>query len=537
MNRIIVIFITVVFPFCVQGAPYDSLRTYLNRMTEMQKFTGTVLLAKGDSVLFFESFGPAVAQGGRMNQNQSQYLIGSVTKTFTATAIMQLFEEEKLSLSDPLSKYVSLFPNAENITIRHLLTHRSGIKSYTDLPDMAQWKYDNLTPAEVIEKVMDTRPGFEPGSMYAYSNSNYVLLGMIIEQVSGENYDEYIEKHILKKAGMPHTGMDYDKASNLSQGITPANGMWIPETLVNPSIPFSAGGLYSSPEDMLSFSRAFFEGDLFENTTTLDAMLNFEDGFYGLGIYADQTDDQLYFGHNGGIDGYSSAWKYYKDSDLHMVILSNSFFSENEQIADAAIHAFLGKPIEFPEKREPVKLGVEKLKKLEGTYEIQRGFNLNVFLEGESLMARATGQNAFELFADNDSSFFAMVSGIEVDFDLSEEGQAEALVLHQAGTDYRAERLEGKRKVIELDLAELEILAGTYELQPGFNLKVFLENGRLYGQATGQNMFELFAESRSEFFSVGTGIEIEFKFDENGEVESLILFQGGGSYNAPKIED
>lgn len=537
MSRIAAIFIAFIFPFCTTGTSFDSLKTYLEEMTEMQKFTGTILLAKGDSVVFFESFGPAVSQGERMNQNDSQYLIGSITKTFTATAIMQLFEENKLSLSDPLSKYVSLFPNAENITIRHLLTHRSGIKSYTDLPDMAEWKYDDLTPAELIEKVMDTRSAFEPGSMYAYSNTNYVLLGMIIEQVSGQDFDKYIKKNILEKASMSDTGMDYDQASNLSQGLTPVDGTWIPENRVNPSIPFSAGGLYSSPEDMLAFSNAFFDGDFFEDQTTLDAMLNFEEGFYGLGVYADQTDDQIYFGHNGGIDGYSSAWKYYKDLDLHMIILSNSFFSENEQVVDAAIHAFLNKPIEFPKKREPVQLEVEKLKKLEGTYEIQRGFNLNVFVEGESLMARATGQNAFELFADNDSSFFAMVSGIEVDFDLDESGQAESLTLHQAGTDYRAERLEGKRKVIELDLAELEILVGTYELQPGFNLDIFLEDGRLYGQATGQNMFELFAESRNQFYSLGTGIEIEFKFDENGETESLILYQGGGSYNAPKIED
>jgi len=517
-----------------QSADFEEFDAYLRKMTEMQKFTGTVLLAEGNSVVFNKAYGPAVASGETPNQTDSEYLIGSITKTFTAVAILQLMEENKLALSDSLSKYVAIFPNADNINVRQLLSHRSGIKSYTDLSDMNQWKYDAITPAEIVEKVMDARPMFEPGEMYSYSNTNYILLGMIIEQVSGQDYSEYINEHILKPHGLEHTGMKYSKATNLSEGLEPKNGAWLPEPKVHPSVPFSAGALYSSADDMFKFSTTLFGGGFFKSGSTLDAMLNFDDGYYGLGVYADQTGNQIFIGHNGGIDGYSSVWKYFKDLDLHVIVLSNSFTSDNDDISLAALNAFRGLEITMPQEREPVELPKEKLKLMEGIYQLQENFNLTVFVQEKSLMARASGQGAFELFPVNDTSFFATAADIEVNFRQSGQENARALTLIQGGAQTFAKRIEDNRVPVELSQAELEVLEGSYELQQGFDIDVFVENGRLYAQGTGQEPFVLSAETRSKFYSINEGIELEFKFGEDGESKSLTLYQGGGSFDAPK---
>jgi CubicO group peptidase (beta-lactamase class C family) len=531
---LILVFSTTTVSMYSQETGYEALDLYLKKMTERKMFTGTVLLAKGDSVIFHRAYGPAVATGERMNGTDSQYLIGSITKPVTATAVMQLYEEKKLSLSDPLSKYVSLVPNSENITIRHLLSHRSGIKSYTDLKDISTWKYDELTPAEVVEKVLDFDPMFEPDEMFAYSNTNYVLLGMIIEQVTGKEYAEVIREKILEKAGMNATGMDYDKATRLSEGLTPQNDEWMAEPLVSPSIPFAAGALYSSTSDLLAFSTTFFDEGFFASRSTLDLMKNFDDGYYGIGIYTDQTGDHFFMGHNGGIDGYSSVWKYFEEFDLHLIILSNSYMSALEDISLMALNAFEGKPVEIPAERTTIELPVEKLSRLEGIYEIQKGFNLMVYLEEEKLMARASGQGSFELFAVSDTAFFAKVAPIDINFRLNESGKSEALTLYQGGGSFFSPRIDQSMNSVELSRAELEILEGTYELEQGFQIKIFLDGSHLYSQTAGRDPIKLEAKNRNEFFSLSEGIEITFLFGADGETRGLKLFQGGSSFEATK---
>ncbi|HKL40752.1 MAG TPA: serine hydrolase [Cryomorphaceae bacterium] len=513
---------------------YGSLDPYLEAMVDQKKFVGSVLVAQGDSVVYHKGFGPASADASSTNTTDSQFLIGSITKTFTAVAILQLFEKEKLSLSDPLSKYISLFPKSEQITIRHLLTHRSGIKNYTDLPDIEDWLDEEISPLRLIEKVMDYPLAFEPGTMYSYSNTNYILLGIIIEQVSGMEYDKYLEENVLKPSDLNHTGMNYKKAKNLSTGLLPTSVGWMNAPKVDASVPFSAGALYSSTADLYAFSKAFFGADFFENQSTTVLMTNFDEGSYAMGVFADQMDEQVFVGHNGGIDGYAANWNYFKELDLHAIVLSNYAGSNNNAVLDAILHAHMGEEMVVPRPKEEIEVSLENLKKLVGTYEIEKGFDLNIFLENGKLMGQATGQSSLELFAENDSTFFAKVAEIEILFHQEGGQEAEALTLYQGGGSIRAPRIENTQTAVSLDKADLKILGGTYQLQEGFELRVFVEGEKLFAQATGQPSFELFAENRRDFFTRGLGIEISFVFDEDGETKGLTLFQGGGKYDAEK---
>lgn len=513
---------------------YNQLDSYLEAMVEQRRFIGSVLVAQGDSIVYQKGFGPASVDGSKLNTAESQFLIGSITKTFTAVAIMRLFEQKKLSLSDPLSKYVSLFPKSDEITIRHLLSHRSGIKNYTELPDMAQWLGEEISPLRLVEKVMDFPLGFEPGSMYSYSNTNYVLLGIIIEQITGTSYAKYLEANVLKPADLSSTGMNYKKAKRLSEGLLFANDGWIAAESVDKSVPFAAGALYSSTDDLFTFSKAFFNADFFDNKSTYELMTNFDEGFYGLGVYAEEIDEQIFIGHNGAINGYSATWNYFIDLDLHVIVLSNSMESKNDEVLDAILHAQMGKEIVIPQQKQIVKLPLEKLETFVGNYEIQKGFDLNIFIEDGNLMGQATSQATLELFAENDSTFFATVAEIEILFHQEGMQEAEALTLFQGGGETRAPRMENSRTSVNLVLADIEVLVGTYKLQEDFELRVFVEEGKLYAQATGQPSFELLAENRQDFYTKNLGIEISFVFDDEGEAKSLTLFQGGGKYEAEK---
>lgn len=530
------IFLLVGVSLCAVGSSqdYGQLDSYLQAMADQKKFTGSILVAQGDSIVFQKGFGPASVDGTKLNSTDSQYLIGSITKTFTAIAVMQLFEEQKLALSDPLSKYISLFPQSDAITIRHLLTHKSGIKNYTELPDLAQWKTEEISPLLLVEKVMDYPLMFEPGSMFAYSNTNYVLLGIIIEQVTGMDYEKYLQANVLKPAGLSKTGMNYKKAKNLSEGLIVRDGEWTKADQVDASVPFSAGALYSSTNDLYTFSKTFFTGGFFKSKSTYELMTNFDDGEYALGVYADQIDDQIFIGHNGGVDGYSAAWNYFSDLDLHAIVLANCMESRNNEVLDAILHAQMGEEIVIPQPKQAIELSADKLEKFVGTYEIQKGFDLNIFIENGSLFGQATGQGALELFAENDSLFFAKVTDIEVLFHQEGNQEAESLTLFQGGGETRAARITSQKIAVALDQADLEVLSGIYILQEGFEIKIFVENSKLYGQATGQSSFELLAENRKDFFTEGLGIEISFVFDDSGETESLTLFQGGGKYDAKK---
>jgi CubicO group peptidase (beta-lactamase class C family) len=516
------------------GQDYGKLDAYLGAMAEQKKFIGSILVAQGDSVVYQNGFGPASANGDEKNSAESQYLIGSITKTFTAIAVLQLFEKGKLALSDPLSKYVSLFPNSEKITIRHLLSHRSGIKNYTDLPDIESWLGDEISSLLIVEKVMDYPLAFEPGSMYSYSNTNYILLGIIIEQVSGSDYEKYLNENVLKPMGLKNTGMNYKKAKELSVGLVPTAEGWTAARKVNKSVPFSAGALYSCTEDMYTFSKAFFNAEFFESETTYEMMINFDEGSYAFGVFADQIDEDIFIGHNGGIDGYAANWAYFQDLDLHAVVLSNYAGSDNTAVLDAILHIQSGKEVSIPEERKAINMSREKLEKTVGLYEIQKGFNLNVFLENEKLMAQASGQGALELFAQNDSTFFATVADIEIVFHMSGNNPATALTLYQSGGQTKAPRIESNKKVMEIDVADLKVLEGTYTLQEGFELRIFTEGDKLMGQATGQESFELFAESRKDFFNQEFGLEISFSFNENGETKGLTLYQSGAKFEAEK---
>jgi len=290
-------------------------------------FSGTVLVAQNGSVLFEKAYGLANREWNIPNTLDTKFRIGSMTKQFTATAILQLAEQAKLNIDDPVSKYYTDAPASwRKITIRDLLTHTSGIPDITDLPDYPTFMTENTTPLGIIKRVRDKPLEFQPGTNFTYDNTGYIVLGYVIEKVSGRSYADYLQQHIFTPLGMKDSG--YDTADSIithrASGYEWRDGKWHNAPYISMTVPFAAGGLYSTVGDLLAWDQALYshkplsEASLKEMFTPNKPLSNY--GF-GWGITTDRGHRLI--GHGGGVNGFDSIINRYPDERLTVILLSN----------------------------------------------------------------------------------------------------------------------------------------------------------------------------------------------------------------------
>lgn len=292
---------------------------------EGDRFMGSVLIAKGDKVVFQMSTGWADAEWKTPNSATTKFRIGSVTKQFTAASILLLEERGKLRVDDQLSKHVVGVPDTwKRITLRHLLTHTSGIPDFAALPRNKEWEVTGASPAMIFERVRDLPLEFSPGSGYAYSNSNYLLLGWLVEIASGQTYREFVKQCIFDPLGMMDSGYDSTIAiiSQRAAGyVSGARGLRN-ANYVDMRVPHGAGGLYSTTGDLLKWTQALFGGKLLRQAS-LEKMTNPVRKGYAFGLAVGEKNGRKRFAHAGGIQGFGSLLAYFPASDVTIVVLSN----------------------------------------------------------------------------------------------------------------------------------------------------------------------------------------------------------------------
>ena len=311
------------------------------------QFSGTVLVAKNGVPVFRKAYGLANREWDVPNTPDTKFRIGSNTKQFTATAILQLAEAGKLSIDDPVSKYYASAPDAwKSITIRHLLTHTSGIPTYTAIPHFfaGDARLDR-TPEEIIKLTQDKPLEFEPGSKFSYDNSGYIILGYIIEKASGEHYADYLQHHIFDALDMKSTGYD------VSETIMPkrASGYdWNKTKFVNTPYlsmtePYSAGSLYSTVDDMLIWDQALNLGKPLSPPSLQKMFTDYGHG-YGYGWMIDNQFGHQHIWHGGGINGFVSKFDRYPRDKLTVVVFSNETNAPVGRIADGLAAIYLDVP-------------------------------------------------------------------------------------------------------------------------------------------------------------------------------------------------
>lgn len=297
----------------VQG---QSIEDYI----ASQAFSGAVLVAKDGKILLKRGFDLADRAQNIQNHADTTFLIASVSKQFTAMAMLILQERGQLSLEDPLSHYLPDFPSADKITLKNLLNMNSGIVNYTSLKNFAELQFKQLTPSQLIDQFSGYELEFEPGTRYQYSNSNYVLAGFIIEQVSGVAYADFIEQEIFRPLGMSNSGYGYD-APNQQFALGYGDGK--PAPILNMSVPYASGALASTVEDLFIWHNALRQRWLISDQSA-EQMYTPALAGYALGwnISYNVNGDQFHQ-HGGGIEGFSTYILRSESIDYVVVVLSN----------------------------------------------------------------------------------------------------------------------------------------------------------------------------------------------------------------------
>ena len=301
---------------------------YINGYSKNYGFSGTILVAQGGNIVFDRAFGMADYENNIKNTTQTAFEIASITKQFTATAILMLQEKQLLSVQDPLSKYIPDYPNGDKIKIYNLLNHTSGIHDYVDLAESIESGNHTYTLGEIIQLFKDQPFDFDTGTEFGYSNSNYILLGYIIEKVSKKKYEDFMEENILKPLKLNNTGFLSNKSIVKDKAIgyyTIDNNKNEYEKVINSegALMSSAGGIYSTVEDLYRWEDALFAETII-NKNSLNEMFKLGLSSYGYGWSIDESikgNKSVY--HSGKLSGYTSYVKRNIDKKYLVIILSN----------------------------------------------------------------------------------------------------------------------------------------------------------------------------------------------------------------------
>jgi len=403
------------------------------------KFMGTVLVAQDGKIVLDKGYGFANLEWDVPNTPTTKFRLGSLTKQFTATSILLLEERGKLKIEDPVKKYMPDAPAAwDKITIFHLLTHTSGIPSFTGFPDYDSREAQAITPEKLVEWFRDKPLEFEPGTKWNYSNSGYVLLGYLIEKISGQSYAEFVQQNIFTPLGMKDSGYDSNSAiiPHRSAGYAPGKSGPVNAGFVHMSIPFSAGALYSTTEDLLRWEQGLFGGKVLTAASLAKMTTPFKQDYaFGLGVTTNNGHKTIW--HNGGIQGFNTSLAYFPDDKLVVAVLANLNGPFAEQIGANLAKVVHGEKVVLPTERKEIKVSPEILKQYVGTYELTPKFSLAITLEDGQLTSQGTNQGKVPMYAESETMFFLKLVDAQIEFVKNEKGEVTNLVLHQNGRDIR----------------------------------------------------------------------------------------------------
>jgi CubicO group peptidase (beta-lactamase class C family) len=501
------------------------------------KFMGSALVARGDQVIFSKGYGSANLEWDIPNTPTTKFRLGSVTKQFTAAAILLLVEKGKLDIQNPVKMYLPDSPAAwDKITIFHLLTHTAGIPNYTEFPEYNKRMPFASTPEELVALFRNKPLLFAPGEKMQYSNSNYILLGCLIEKVSGETYQNFMQKNIFDRLGMKDSGYDSNSAiiPRRAAGYSRNADGPINADFQHMSIPFAAGALYSTVEDLWRWEQGLFGGKLL-SAGSLTKMTTPFLNEYALGVGVKTVDGHKQIIHGGGISGFNAFLSYFPDNKLTVAVLGNSNNSASQEIAGILAAIAQGEKIVLPSEIKAAVLPLKILEQYIGTYQLAPKFNMMITVEDGQLVAQASGQGKLPLSASSETQFFSKQANAQIEFIKDEKGAPSALVLRQRGNEIKAPRISDKvaaRKEITVSPDILARYVGVYELQPGYDVTITLEGSQLFTQITGQAKLPMFAESESKFFLKIVDAENEFIKDDKGAVTQVVIRQGPSEMRA-----
>jgi CubicO group peptidase (beta-lactamase class C family) len=500
-----------------------------------------VLVAQKDRIIYHKAFGMANIELNVPLRTDHVFRIGSITKQFTAAAILRLAEAGKLSLQDELTRFLPEYPtHGKKITVEHLLTHTSGIKSYTDLEKWNEQEHRrDFTPAELVDYFKDEPMDFDPGTEYRYNNSGYILLGYIIEKASGKTYAEYIKEQFFEPLGMKNSwyGDTQPIIKNRASGYSQGNnaGTFANAAFLSMTQPYAAGSLLSTVEDLWIWTRALHSGKVLQpeslkKATTSYKLTNGSSTHYGYGLQLGNLLGSPTVEHSGGIHGFLSDLVYLPKEEICVAILTNCDCEPPRELSPRIAALLTGKAWQPAE----IAVNAAALEQYVGVYENDQKEQRIISIENGELYSMRKGGSRFKLKAYGPDQFFFENSFARIEF-IREKTGAKKVVKANVSDRSAAENLWVKtdqplpaaRPEMALTEAQIAPFDGEYLMMPGFSITISHEGTQMYCQATGQPRVEIFAASPTRFFLKVVDGELEFSTDEKGVWNKLLLDQGG----------
>jgi CubicO group peptidase (beta-lactamase class C family) len=423
--------------------PVQQATDYMAVTAKDNAFMGTVLVAKDGKVLFSNGYGFANAEHGVLNTVHTKFRLGSVTKQFTALAILQLEEAGKLKVTDAMCSYVENCPDTwKPITIHQLLTHTSGIFNFTNDPEYPRTAMLPSPPAKSLEKVRDKPLRFPPGSKHEYSNTGYIALAIVVEKASGESYPAYMRKHVFQLAGMNDSGHDDHTPilKNRATGYAGSGAALRHAPYHDMTIPIGAGDLYSTAQDLLLWDQALYNDTLLKAPARAK-LFTPEKNNYAYGWMVPKMFNRPVHTHGGGIFGFTSNILRFPEDRLVTIVLSNNTSSASGKIGKDMAAIFLGEKFDMPKVRTAITLPPDTLDRYIGKFALAPTAIMTITREGNQIFTQLTGQPKIEIYPESPTEFFVRVVDAQLTFRFGADGKATGITLHQNGRDMPAERV------------------------------------------------------------------------------------------------
>ncbi len=544
------LFAVWVFSSALNAQPsIEELDKYLQACHEVYNFHGAVLIGRDGQVFYKKGIGMADIELGVPNTTEMKFQIGSITKQFTATAIMQLAERGLLSVDDPITKHLTEYPSetGDKITIHHLLTHTSGVTSYTSMPDVMERRAVEMTLEKLLALFKDLPLEFEPGTKFNYSNSGYIILGAIIEEVSGMPYEDYMRENIFEPLGMENTGYCHRDIilKNRACGYTEnEEDELINAGYVHMSVPFSAGALYSTVEDMFIWDQALYTEKILSRES-LEKMFTPFLNDYGYGWGISEVLGHKLIAHGGGIDGFATQIQRWVEDSGCVVVFSNNEVAGPAQIAMGLAAIMIGEPYEIPVEKTPIVMADDKLREYVGVFKVNDTEYRIISFEADQLYSQRSGRARIAIYPEaEDNFFYDHDHHVTLKFNRDQSGEIVSHTIYQnfdysdaqkVGENEANEVLEAMRPA-EVDPALLEKYAGAYELNPNFIMSVLNKDDKLFIQAGNYPELEILPRSETEFNNPEHSVNITFNVDSDGKVTSLVFQQGNTTMTGKRIK-
>lgn len=415
----------------------SKLESYMNAQATVNGFSGTVLITKNDSVLLEKAYGFADFEWKTPNTIDSKFSLASVSKQFTAVAILQLVEKRKISLEDKLIKYYPNFPDGEQITLKMMLTHNAGFQMDYDELYLAKTSLDKDSVANyILQKPLL----FTPGSKTAYSNIGYYLLARIIEKVSNQSYATYLKVNLFDKAKMYHSGISNNDSivSKSAESYYKKDNVLVKTPYINWDFNIGHDGVYSTIGDLYLWNKALFDSTILLSEVSKQQMFtSYNDQHFGYGLLINPFYNQNHqlVAHDGGFFGAMTSFNRFTDDNIFITLLSNNQ-SPSYLIAYGLAAIIFDKPVELPYKHIQVQIDPIVYDEYIGTYE-----NVTILKKNEKLYYQ---DYETELLPESNVKFFRSDNNNRtIEFVKNKQGRVSEIIITRAGVQ------EIKKKQIE----------------------------------------------------------------------------------------